>query len=79
MTDPSWGWNDDKNYVGGYNANQHWQETQEPWRNQGSYRLVHICQKFEIHFWLVHRILVYFEIVLIFSVHTFILISLMSF
>ncbi|CAG9536705.1 unnamed protein product [Cercopithifilaria johnstoni] len=37
MTDPNWGWNDDSNYSGGYNTNQHWQQTQKPWRNQGSY------------------------------------------
>uniref|UniRef100_A0AAF5PV38 Protein YIF1 n=3 Tax=Wuchereria bancrofti TaxID=6293 RepID=A0AAF5PV38_WUCBA len=37
MTDPSWGWNDDSNYNAGYNANQHWQQRQEPWNNQGAY------------------------------------------
>uniref|UniRef100_A0A158Q6X1 Protein YIF1 n=1 Tax=Elaeophora elaphi TaxID=1147741 RepID=A0A158Q6X1_9BILA len=37
MTDPNWGWNDDSNYSGSYNANQYWQQTQEQWRSQGSY------------------------------------------
>lgn len=43
MTDPNWSWNDDSNYNVGYNANQHWQQRQEPWGNQGTYRLVYIC------------------------------------